>query len=188
MLRNFCWVIVTTGLASLGLADTLNLKDGRTVNGTFLGGTAREIRMDLGDRIESFPVGRVASIQFESNQAAQAPPPAPAPVAPPPPPPREQTSNVFRPDNSSPASPSSGVELPAGASLVVRMIDSVDSERNRIGQTFRASLDEPVLVNGETAIPRGADVTVKLVDDKESGKITGSTVLTLDLVSVFVNG
>ena len=41
---------------------------------------------------------------------------------------------------------------------------------------------------GNVVIPRGADVIVKLVDDKESGKLAGRTVLTLDLQSVQVNG
>jgi hypothetical protein len=68
------------------------------------------------------------------------------------------------------------------------MIDSVDSERNTVGQTFAASLDEPVLMDGVAVIPRGADVVVKLVDAKESGKLTGRTSLTLDLVSVKVQG
>jgi hypothetical protein len=70
----------------------------------------------------------------------------------------------------------------------VRMIDPVDSQVNRLGETFRASIDEPVVVGSEPVIPRGADVVVKLVDDKQSGKITGRTELTLDLVSVTVNG
>ena len=68
------------------------------------------------------------------------------------------------------------------------MIDGVDSERNTVGQTFAASLDEPVMIDGETVIPRGSDVVVKLVDAAESGKFTGRTILTLDLVSVRVNG
>jgi hypothetical protein len=68
------------------------------------------------------------------------------------------------------------------------MIDDVDSERDRVGQEFRASVDEPVVVNGETVIPRGANVVAKLVDDKQSGKLSGRTELTLDLVSVEVNG
>jgi hypothetical protein len=81
------------------------------------------------------------------------------------------------------------VELPAGTNLVVRMIDGVDSEVNRVGQTFAASLDEAVRsAGGDTLIPRGADVVVKLVDSKESGKLTGRSELTLDLVSVKVNG
>jgi hypothetical protein len=57
-----------------------------------------------------------------------------------------------------------------------------------VGQTFQASLDEPVMVGGETAIARGADVIVKLVDEKQSGKLTGRTELTLDLVSIRVDG
>jgi hypothetical protein len=68
------------------------------------------------------------------------------------------------------------------------MIDGVDSETNRVGQTFAASMDEPVMLNGETVIPRGADVVVKLVDSKESGKLTGRAELTLDLMSVKVDG
>jgi hypothetical protein len=80
------------------------------------------------------------------------------------------------------------VNLPAGTKLVVRMIDGVDSEHNTVGQTFAASLDEPVRVNGQVVIPRGADVVVKLVDDKQSGKLTGKTSLTLDLMSVKVHG
>jgi hypothetical protein len=65
----------------------------------------------------------------------------------------------------------------------------VDSERDRVGQTFNASLDEPVLdPGGRTLVPRGADVVVKLVDDQQSGKIEGRTVLTLDILSLRVDG
>ena len=71
---------------------------------------------------------------------------------------------------------------------MIRMIESVDSETNRVGQTFRASLDQPVMVDGQTAIPRGADVVVKLVEAKESGKLTGRADLTLSLQSVLING
>jgi hypothetical protein len=71
---------------------------------------------------------------------------------------------------------------------VVRLIDAVDSEVARVGQKFRASLDEPVLVDGAVAVPRNADVTLQLVDDKEAGRLTGRTELTLDVVSLLVNG
>jgi hypothetical protein len=80
------------------------------------------------------------------------------------------------------------VELPAGTNLVIRMIDGVDSDVNRVGQTFTASIDEPVVLNGETVVPRGADAVVKLVDSKDSGTFTGRSALTLDLMSVKVDG
>jgi hypothetical protein len=97
---------------------------------------------------------------------------------------------IFRPDSPSQTASStrSGVELAAGTVITVRMIDSVDSEVNRVGETFRASVDEPVTLGSDQVIPRGADVVVKLVDDKQSGKISGRTELTLDLVSVDING
>jgi len=137
-------------------ADTVTLKDGRVITGTYLGGSSREVKLDVGNRLQTLNIEEIASIQFGSA-----------------------------PDAATPAAPRT--VLPAGTRFVIRMIDGVDSERNSIGQTFAASLDEPVMINGETVIPRGADVVVKLVDDKESGKLTGRTTLTLDLMSVKVN-
>ncbi len=79
--------------------------------------------------------------------------------------------------------------IPAGAVLTIRMVDSVDSDKDYVGEKYRASLDAAVLDgNGNKLVPRGADVVVKLVDDQQSGKIEGRTVLTLDLVSLNVNG
>jgi len=179
-------------------ADTLTLKDGTTVNGTFLGGTARQIRVAVADHIKTYDIENISSIQFgpvnnAANTPAPAParPPDPAPTAYPEPAPRTQQGNVFRPDpatSTSPVASDAGIELPAGTVLTVRMIDPVDSQVNRMGETFRASIDEPVVVGSQQVIPRGADVVVKLVDDKESGKISGQTILTLDMVSVNVNG
>jgi hypothetical protein len=86
------------------------------------------------------------------------------------------------------AVPVDGIMLPAGTNFVIRMIDSVDSERDRNGQSFRASLDQPVMIDGNQIIPRGADVMVKLVDSKQSGKLAGRTELALSLQSISVSG
>jgi hypothetical protein len=154
-------------LAGIASADTLTLRDGRFMSGSYLGGDARSVRFAVGDRVDTFKVEDIAGITFEAQ--------APAP----PTPPREERREERK----------EGAELPAGTPLVVRMIDSVDSERDAIGKTFRASMDEPVVDrNGNPLIPRGADVVVKLIDDQQSGKIQGRTILTLDLMSVTING
>ena len=70
----------------------------------------------------------------------------------------------------------------------MRTIDSVDSERDRRGQTYRASIDQPVIVNGQTVVPRGADAVIMLSDSQQSGKIEGKAVLTLELRSITING
>ena len=184
---------IALALATAGFADTVTLKSGRVIHGTYLGGTARQLRVDTGDRVENLDVGDVVRIEFGDFA------PAPAPrtssdedrprlrrVQP------DSQPTILRPDNDPPPAPAAArresVELPAGTNLVVRMIDGVDSETNRVGQTFAASMDEPVILNGETVIPRGADVVVKLVDAKESGKLAGRAELTLDLMSVKVDG
>jgi hypothetical protein len=158
-------------VAGMGAADTITLRDGRTVNGSYLGGDARNVRFAVGDRVDNFRVEEITAITFGDNGAPPAPPP----------PPREE----FRDQ----APPADGPQILAGAKVTIRMIDSVDSERDYTGKTFRASLDEPILdSNGNTLVPRGADCVVKLIDDKESGKIAGRTVLTLSLYSLQANG
>jgi len=170
---------IAIALAGTGYADTVTLRSGRVVQGTYLGGSARQVRVAVGDQIQTLDVEDISRIEFNAP-------------APPPPVERRTDSNGFRPDPAEPVSRAAAQrtsgELPAGTNIVVRMIDGVDSQSNSVGQTFAASLDEPVMINGDVAIPRGADVTVKLVDSKDSGKLTGRAELTLDLVSVRING
>jgi len=107
----------------------------------------------------------------------------------PPPPPR---SSLRDPRDSgydrTPPPPSAGITIPIDTTVKIRMVDSVNSDTSRLGETFRASLDEPVYVDGREVIPRGADVQTKLVTDQQSGKIEGRTVLTLALSTITVNG
>jgi hypothetical protein len=79
-------------------------------------------------------------------------------------------------------------ELPSGSEITVRLIDSVDSERNSEGDRFKASLEDPLSIGGQEVAPKGADAVVRLAREKESGKLTGKAELTLELVSVTVNG
>jgi hypothetical protein len=179
-------------MAVAGFADTVTMKDGRVVRGTYLGGSPRQVRVEVGDQIQTLDVSDIDRIEFGRGAPQSAREPQPPP--PPPPPVREEPQPIVRPDPpqapSAAARQPNGALLPAGTSLVIRMIDGVDSEVARVGQTFAASVDQPVLdQSGQNVlIPRGADVVVKLVDAKESGTFTGRAGLTLNLQSVKVNG
>jgi hypothetical protein len=179
-------------IVSVSWADTLVLKNGRSVSGSYLGGDSRQIRLAVDDRIETFSVSDVVRIEFGSLASPGAAPPsessaaAPAPAAS-----RDERPSALRDRTSPPPSaPSraSGAEIPAGTTITVRMNDPVDSRADSIGQTYRASLDEPIMIDGEVVLDRGADVVAKLVDDKESGRLAGKTVLTLDLQSITIDG
>ncbi len=177
-------------VSSIGLADTLALRNGSTVRGTYLGGSARQVKMAVGDQVQSYDISDVTSISFSHERDSTA--------APPPPPPDGPRSTYNAPPPSAPAPaptspvappPPVGPQLPAGTRLTIRMIDDVDSQRDHVGQTYRASMAEAVQgPDGQTLIPRGADVVAKLVADEQSGKIEGRTVLTLDLQSLTIDG
>jgi hypothetical protein len=178
-------VVLSVGIAVLGCADTLTLRNGQVVHGEYIGGDARHLRFTVGDRVENYAVDDIDTVQFGSGQksSAQAPQASQAYQAPPVAP--QPTGFAQQPAQPPQAS---GVQIPNGTQITVRMIDSVDSEQARLGQTFRASIDEPVLVDGQAVLPRGADAVVKLVEDKQSGKFAGKTVLTLALQQVMANG
>jgi hypothetical protein len=202
--------------ASLLSADTLVLRNGTRVDGSFLGGDARNVRFAVGDKVNTYHLYDIQSIDFlsgspsDSSSNGALPPNNPPPNNPPPnypppnnPPPNYPPPNASAADNRprdsypAPAGPPpsngtrngwAGMEIPAGTVVVVRLIDPVNSETDSLGQTYRASVDQPVLVNGQTVIPRGADAVATLVDAQKSGRIEGKTVMTLDLKSLTVNG
>jgi len=79
-------------------------------------------------------------------------------------------------------------ELPSGTEISIRLIDSIDSERNREGDEFRASLEDPITLGNDVVVKKGADARLKLVNEQESGKFSGKAGLTVQLVSINVDG
>jgi hypothetical protein len=170
--------------ATLAAADQLNLKNGNVVEGTYLGGTARQVRFDVRGGVQTYEIDQVRSISFAEDSAPPQPNYSDRNNVPPPAPRQVQPYGQHSGQNTG----ALGITLPADTQITIRMIDAVNSQTTRVGQTFRASIDEPVTIGDRQVIPRGADVVTKLVDDQQSGKIEGRTVLTLALVSVSVEG
>ena len=174
--------ILIFSAAALLSADTLTLRSGETVQGIYLGGTARQVRMDLNGDIRNYDIAQVESVIF-SDQGSQPPQRSQSY-----PPPSDRYPPVDRYPSNGAGPGSLGLVIPVDTQVKIRMIDAVNSDTARLGQTFRASLDEPIFVNGQEAIPRGADVLTKLVEARQSGKIEGRTTLTLGLSTITVNG
>jgi hypothetical protein len=66
------------------------------------------------------------------------------------------------------------------------MIDSVDSETARSGETFKGSLDEPIIVDKETVFPKGSEVYVKLSKVQAAGRVSGRSELQLQLDRIYL--
>src|SRR5271165_4699283 len=57
-------VLILSVVLAIASADTLTLRNGRSVEGQYLGGDARAIRMAVGDHINTFQIDEVANLQF----------------------------------------------------------------------------------------------------------------------------
>jgi hypothetical protein len=72
--------------------------------------------------------------------------------------------------------------------LSVRLIDPLDSSKNRSGDTFRASLDSPIRENGEVIVPAGVEVEGRIVDASNAGRYEGHSELQLELTKLISRG
>jgi hypothetical protein len=222
--------------ASAARADTLELKDGRVLQGRYLGGTQAVLRFEIKGEVQTFNVADAVALTFTGNSGktsapaaapaapvppAAAPPPtdAPSPVtpdtpsasaAPPPdasqppitsqdvpPPAPNPSSNVTpkglatlssAPPAQDPAAQYGEITIPAGQSLLVRMIDGVDSSRNKVGDVFHASLETDLYINNTFVARKGTDIYGRLANVQEAGKLSGSAELQLELMRMVIDG
>lgn len=215
--------------ASAAAADTLELKDGRVLQGRYLGGTQAVLRFEIKGEVQTFNVTDAVAITFTGNSgktsapvptAASTPPsstsaapaasstsqyPSATSAAPPPdasqppitsqdvPPPAagpapKPSSLAPAPAAQDPAAQYGEITIPAGQSLLVRMIDGVDSSKNKVGDIFHASLETDLYINSNFVARKGTDIYGRLANVQEAGKLSGSAELQLELMRIVIDG
>jgi hypothetical protein len=190
------FIAVLAVLAVPAFSDTLVLKSGEKITGFFEGGSARVIKFRTSDGVvKDYDLFSVQQIQFGDDKAATSSSSSSASTSSAAPArtnnsadPRLLPSNerVTRPTSSNAAN--TAWTIPTGSKIVIRMIDTVNSERSKIGDQFTAVLDEAVLQGGVEVIPRGADVRGRIANANEAGRIAGSAQLGLELTQIVING
>jgi len=105
------------------------------LDGRYLGGTQAVLRFQVEGNIQTFNVNDVVALTFthSSGNAAAPPPSDPAPAPAPAPPTRLAPAPVAQ---ARPIPAGGTVTIPAGQSILVRMIDGVDSAKNHVGDIF----------------------------------------------------
>ena len=188
-------------LAAASFADTLELKDGRVLQGKYLGGTQAVLRFEINGDVQTFPTNDLVALTFTRGTTNPPPPPAvqSAPAQPPPAASAEQNPPVTSRDTVAPQSASNStsaaanpggdvITLPAGQSIMVRMIDGVDSSKNHVGDIFHASLETDLTLNDVVVARKGSDVYGKLASADEGGKFSGKSELQLELTKLLIDG
>ncbi len=164
---------VALGLFFVGVAaaDTLELRDGRVLKGKYLGGTQAVLRFEVSGEVQTFNTNDIVALTFTGHSGAAAAGLAPAAA-------------------SAAANTSAGgdVTIPAGETLLVRMIDGVDSAKNHVGDVFHASLETDLTIGNTVVARKGTDVYGRLAEAKEAGHMSGSSELQLELTRIVIDG
>src|ERR1700719_3003441 len=169
---NRFWAAALLGLLFVGVAaaDTLELK------GKYLGGTQAVLRFEINGEVQTFNTTDAVALTFTGNFRSTDPAMAPAAIAP------------VAANSLAPTPPGGEVTIPAGQSLLVRMIDGVDSSKNHVGDVFHASLETDLTVGNTVVARKGTDVYGRLANAEKSGTFTGKSELQLELTRMVIDG
>src|SRR5215831_12951 len=80
------------------------------------------------------------------------------------------------------------VTVPAGTRLLIRTSDALDTSKQKAGYRFTASLETNLQSEDMVVAPRGGVVYGRLAEASSSGRMSGSSQLTLELTDIVING
>lgn len=171
--------------------DTLELKNGSVIKGTYAGGSETQISFRVGSSVQQYAIVDIASLKFDARDsgAAKEPPgfakrqPEMAAVSK-----TGKESDATQPRENVVRTSDRSVTVPSGTRLFVRMIDSVDSDKNQVGDRFMASLEEPLYAADTVVAAKGTSVYGRLEQVNESGQLVGKAQMRLTLTGIVING
>jgi hypothetical protein len=161
----FAFLLAGFALTTAANADELHLRDGKTVEGTFLSADTRQLKFLGPDgKSKMYPISDVDGVSFALV--------APAPVAAPPAAPPKPTS----------------ITVPTGSTVLVRMLDTLDTRQTQAGALFTTSLDSNLVVNGVVVAKKGTTLHGKVTKSTNAGRMTGKSEMQLELIDIVING
>jgi hypothetical protein len=142
-------------------ADTLELANGKLLEGEFVGSSNGIIMFNTGYGIEAFPQDEVVGMFFSSGvETAIAIVEAPA---------------------------SSAVTVPVGTRLVIRTTENIDSSSHGVGHRFRGQLEGALVVDGVTVAARNTFVHGRIAHASQAGRVAGSSELVIEFTDIMID-
>lgn len=157
--------------AVAAFGDTLVMKDGSTHDGTVVSVSSSTITFREAGRLHHYPRSSVQSMDFAGSSTASG---------------SNNEGFSQRSSHGYANGPTHPVTLPAGTEIAVMTNQDINSSGADAGQTYSADIANNVTdANGRTVIPKGSPAEL-VVRDVNSGGVTGSREMTLDLQSIKV--
>lgn len=159
------WVITAALLLSvtaLTIADTIELSNGKKINGTFIGREGDAIKFDVDGIGMSFNASDVKNISMGSIAPAKNP--------------------AVKAKAAAPA------EISAGTALTIRLNETLDTGKHATGHKFTAVLEGALLSHGTVVVPQGSRVYGVVSESVKSRRLAGKAKMILTVTDISING
>jgi hypothetical protein len=163
-------IAAATIVLGTAFADTLELADGTSLEGKFVGSSNGIVMFETGGSIEAYPETEVEGISLSSGAAATQK--AVEPKV------QQEVQTSTKPTN---------VTIPSGTRLVIRMSDSIDSRQHGAGHKFRGQLEGAIAVDGMNIVPSGTSLHGQIVQAKSGGRAFGSSEMAIEFTDIMID-
>ncbi|MCK4932791.1 MAG: hypothetical protein KAT01_11525 [Candidatus Aminicenantes bacterium] len=143
------------------LADTLVLKDGRVLQGTYKGGDETSVFFEVEGKQQAIPLFDITTITFS---------------------PREEAVEV----GSTGQTQAGAVTVPAGSRVLVKLTQPVSTASHKKGASVTGVLATGLAVNGQVVVPPGTKIHGKVLESR-GGRVLGGMKLVLTFTDLEIN-
>jgi hypothetical protein len=147
--------------ASFVLADTLVLKDGRVLQGTYKGGDKTSVFFETEGKLQTIPLSDITTITFS---------------------PREKAAEKA----SAGQTPAGTVTVPAGSRVLVKLTKPVSTATHKEGAAFTGVLATGLAVNGQIVVPPGTKIHGKVLESR-GGRVVGGSKIVMTFTDLEIN-
>lgn len=165
---------ITLGLLALNAhADTIELSNGKKMEGTFVGREGDTIKFDVDGISMSFQAKDVKNISMGTAAAAS-------------PGTSSGKSSGKAPEKSKASA--GPVTIAAGTTVMVKLSDTLDSGRHTKGHKFSAALEGALVSNGVTVAAAGSKVYGVITEAVKSRRLAGNAKLMIMITDINIGG
>lgn len=149
--------------ASSVVADTIELSNGKKMEGTFSGRDGDTIKFNVDGINMTFQAKDVKGIAMGSGA-------------------KSVTGQPAKQTTSDPAT------IAAGTILVIKLSDTLNSGKHKTGHKFSATLEGALVSNGVTVAPAGSKVYGVISKAKKAGRLVGKAKIMVTITDINING
>lgn len=172
--------LLLLSFASVGMADVLELNDGKLLNGKYVGGTGESVRFETAEGVQVHEISEIVELTFTGKGQSKDQLNEPSGAA------------SKKPTASAGAVPSAEsatrkVTLPAGTTLLVKLAQGVSSSTPS-GETFSTRLEYDLTTSdGVTVLKAGTPIYGE-VTSTQAKRLRGKSTLDLRLTKIVADG